>query len=133
ALKKHRLKYDPNLIISSDLTTKGTEEAMHQLLSHKRRPTAIVVFHDYVALDAAEYARKLKMKINKNITFVSFANFPINRYTEFPPLASVEQYPYLQGQKATETLIELLNKDPHEGENNAYYRIILESQLVVHD
>jgi LacI family transcriptional regulator, repressor for deo operon, udp, cdd, tsx, nupC, and nupG len=130
ALKKHRLKYDPNLIVSSDLTTVSTEESMRELLSQRRKPTAIVVFNDYVVLDAVQYARKMKLKINKDITFVSYANFPLIQHTAFPPLASVEQFPYLQGQKATETLLELLGKKTEETESNAYYRIILESQLV---
>lgn len=131
ALKKHRLKYDPNLIISTDLTKEGTEKAVHQLITHRRKPTAIVVFNDYVVLDAVQYARKLKLKINKDITFVSYANLPISQYTAYPPLASVEQFPYLQGQKATETLLELLDRNDQESESNAFYRIILESQLVV--
>lgn len=131
ALKKHRLKYDPNLIIGSDLTKEGTEDAMRQLLTQRRKPTAIVAFNDYIVLDAVNYARKMKLKINKDITFVSYANQPLSHYMAYPPLASVEQYPYLQGQKATETLLELLSREDSEVENNAYYRIILESQLVV--
>ncbi|HEV7621486.1 MAG TPA: LacI family DNA-binding transcriptional regulator, partial [Flavisolibacter sp.] len=133
ALKNNRLKFDPDLIISSDLTKQGTEDAMHKLLFQKRKPTAIVVFNDYVALDAAQYARKMKLKINKDISFVSYANFPINDHTIYPPMASVEQYPYIQGQKATETLMDLLSKNLKEGENNIYYKIIVESQLVIHN
>jgi LacI family transcriptional regulator len=131
ALKKHRLKYDPNLIVSCDLTREGTEEAMRNLLSQRRKPTAIVVFNDYVALHAVQYARQMKLRINKDITFVSYANLPLSHYTAYPPLASVEQFPYLQGQKATETLFDLLESKKDEGENNnVFYRIILESQLV---
>jgi LacI family transcriptional regulator len=130
ALKKHRLKYDPNLIVSCDLTREGTEEAMRTLLSQRRKPTAIVVFNDYVALHAVQYARHMKLRINKDITFVSYANLPLSHYTAYPPLASVEQFPYLQGQKATETLFDLLESKKDEGENSVFYRIILESQLV---
>jgi LacI family transcriptional regulator len=129
---KHRLKYDPNLVVSSNLTKAGTEAAMHELLSLKRKPTAIVAFNDYVALDAVQYARKQKQKINKDITFVSYANLPLSHYTQFPPIASVEQFPYQQGQKATETLLELLNRSEEEKEKNTFYRIILDSQLVIH-
>jgi LacI family transcriptional regulator, repressor for deo operon, udp, cdd, tsx, nupC, and nupG len=133
ALKKHRLKYDPNLIVSSDLTKEGIEEAMRNLLSQRRKPTAIVVFNDYVVLDAIQYARKMKLRINKDITFVSYANLPLSHYTAYPPLASVEQFPYVQGQKATETLLEVLDRKKEEQESNTYYRIILESQLMVNE
>lgn len=132
AHKKQRLKYDPNLIVSSDLTREGTREAMHQLLTLKRKVTAVVVFNDYVTIDAVQYALDQKLKINKDIVFVSYANLPMRSYTAFPPAASVEQYPYQQGQKATETLLELLNRDKENNESTTYYKIILDSQLVVH-
>lgn len=133
ALQKSRLKYDPSLIVSSDLTKEGTFAAMKTLLTSKRKPTAIVTFNDYVALDAVQYAMQQKLKINKDITFVSYANLPISNYTAFPPLASVEQFPYVQGQKAMDTLLELLSKNGKDAENTTYYKIILESQLVIHN
>lgn len=132
ALKKHRLKYDPNLIISSDLTREGTYEAMRQLTTMRRKPAAVVAFNDYVALDAIKYARSLQMKINEDITFVSYANLPMSYYTEFPPVASVEQYPYEQGQKVTETLLELLTKKD-DLKTNSYHKIVLESHLIIHE
>jgi LacI family transcriptional regulator, repressor for deo operon, udp, cdd, tsx, nupC, and nupG len=132
AMTKSRLKFDPSLIVNTDLNTASIFEATRELLSSKRKPTAIVTFNDYVALDAVKYARSQKLRINKDICFVSYANQPWNSYTAFPPLASVEQFPYLQGQKAAETLLELFNKKESETENShTYYKIILESQLVL--
>lgn len=134
SMTKSRLKFDPSLVVNSDLTLEGTQLAMEELLRSKRKPTAIVTFNDYVALDAIQYAQKRKRKINKDICFVSFANLPISTYSAHPPLASVEQYPYIQGQKATEILIELMNKSKDESpENGAYYKIIVESQLVLNE
>ncbi|MBC7867154.1 MAG: LacI family DNA-binding transcriptional regulator [Gloeobacteraceae cyanobacterium ES-bin-316] len=133
SMAKSRLKFDPSLIVNSDLTLEGTQLAMEVLLRSKRKPTAIVTFNDYVALDAIQYAQSMKRKINKDICFVSFANLPISSYSAYSPLASVEQYPYIQGQKATEILIELMNKTKDETpQNDAYYKIIVESQLVIH-
>lgn len=131
AMAKSRLKFDPSLIVNSDLTSEGTYRATEELLKSKRKPTAIVAFNDYVAMDAIQCAIKNKRKINKEICFVSYANLPIINYTAYPPQASVEQFPYLQGQKATEILLELLSKDQEPG-NATYYKIILDSQLVVH-
>ena len=137
AMTKSRLKYDPSLVVNCDLSKEGVCAATEKLLTGKRRPTAVVAFNDYVALDAVQQAKKMKLKINKDVCFVSYANLPISNYTAYPPLASVEQFPYLQGQKATETLIELLQKktgEETEGNNNVtFYKIILESQLVLHE
>ena len=131
AMRSHPLKFDPSLIVSSDLTREGTEKAMVELLSLKRKPTALVVFNDYVALDAIQFARKKKMKINKDITFVSFSNLPMINYTAFPPAASVEQFPYQQGQKATEILLELLSKRKDNPEVTAFNKIHVESKLSI--
>ena len=130
ALQKHRLKYDPKLIVHADLTASGTDKAMQYLLSLKRKVTAVVTFNDYVAMDAVQYALKQKLEINKDITFVSYANTPVSGYTAFPPAASVEQFPYEHGQAATHMLLSLLN-----GEHalNDYQRTIMESQLVIHN
>jgi LacI family transcriptional regulator len=132
ALTKARLKYDPSLIISCDLATENIYKATEKLLALKNKPTAIIAFNDYVLLDAVQAAKKLKLKINKDISFVSYANLPISNYSAHPPLASVEQYSYQQGQKAMEIMLDLLSKSETENENVTYYKIILEPQLVVH-
>ncbi|HVU59013.1 MAG TPA: LacI family DNA-binding transcriptional regulator [Puia sp.] len=136
AMQKHRLKYDPTLVVSSDLTKEGTDKAMNKLLSLKRKPSAIVAFNDYVALDAVQFAAKKKYKINEDLTFVSYANLPISHYTAFPPVASVEQFPYIQGQRATEALLEILSSHTPEdapASPDHWKKIILESHLVIHN
>lgn len=133
ALNKNRLKFDPSMVVSTDLTTEGTHAAMKELLSSKRKPTAIVTFNDYVALDAVKYAQHKNLEINKDISFVSYANLPISNYTAFPPLASVEQFPYQQGQKAMETLLKLLARNKEQNAITTYYKDVLESKLIVHE
>jgi DNA-binding LacI/PurR family transcriptional regulator len=103
---------------------------MKELLSLKRRPTAIITFNDYVALDAMQYAKRNGIALNDEIEFVSFANLPICHYMENPPLASVEQFPYEQGTKAANLLWELLEHPDRT--NNTNLKEILQSKLVVH-
>jgi len=131
ALFNKKIKIDPAYIISTDLTKEGTEKAMAELLSLKRRPTAIIAFNDYVALDAMQYAKRQKIKINHDISFVSFANLPMCNYMENPPLASVEQFPYEQGKKAAEILWQLLDIDT-EDSMESKFQIVLESKLMIH-
>jgi DNA-binding LacI/PurR family transcriptional regulator len=134
-LIKKRLKIDLSLVVSTDLTPEGTCNAMKTLLSQKPRPTAIVAINDYVALDAMQYARKAKLKINKDICFVSYANLSITSYLETPPMASVEQYPFEQGSKAAALLMELLQQVPKEGQPEGpetFRNIVINGQLIVH-
>jgi DNA-binding LacI/PurR family transcriptional regulator len=130
AVTKNRLKFDPTLVVSSDLTEKGTQAALENLLANKRRPTAIVTFNDYVALYAINHARNLKVNLDKDLQFVSYANLPIINYMDYVPIASVEQFPYLQGQKAADILMDLLSQKEQPSDVQAYYKVIVESQLV---
>ena len=57
-----------------------------------------------------QYARKEKVRINKDVSFVSFANLPMCNFLDVPPLASVEQHPYKQGQLAAEMLLDIVDK-----------------------
>src|SRR5258706_12357331 len=58
ALRKNKIKVDESRIISSDLTIDGNIEAMKKILSLPKRPTAVIAFNDYVAMDAIHYARR---------------------------------------------------------------------------
>jgi LacI family transcriptional regulator len=128
ALKKHKIKADKNYVVSTDLSKIKTEEAIHKLLALKSRPKAVIAFNDYVALDAIKYARSKGIKINKDISFVSYANLPITSYMDDPPIASVEQFPYQQAEKATEILLQLIHS---KGEVVLPQKIVLESKVVV--
>jgi LacI family repressor for deo operon, udp, cdd, tsx, nupC, and nupG len=132
AMRKHRLKFDPSLVVSCDLTNEGTHEAMRQLLSLKRKPTAIVLFNDYVALYAVQFAMKNNLRINKDLTFVSYANLPLSHYTAHPPIASVEQFPYQQGQKATEILLKLFSKYDQDPQQDQWHTVTVDSKLMIH-
>lgn len=125
-----RLKYEPELITATDLSREGTEQAMAQLLSLKRKPMAVLCFNDNVTLDAIEYSRKMKLKINKDISFISFSNQALIRYAAFPPIATIEQYPHEQAQQATELLLDLLNKR-EQTEPDSFKKINLESRLAI--
>jgi LacI family transcriptional regulator len=128
-LKKHKLKADTSVVVSTDLSKKKTQDAMHKLLALKNRPTAVIAFNDYVALDAIQYTRSQGLEINKDIFFVSYANLPITSYMDYPPLASVEQFPYQQAEKATEILLQLIQSKG--ADESIPQKIILESKVVV--
>lgn len=133
ALKRLNVQIYPEYVVHSDLSPETTYRAMQRLLMLDPRPTAVITFNDYVALDAMQYARKQSIKINQDISFVSFANLPVCHYMENPPLASVEQFPYQQGKQATELLLEILNSENGSGLSEKYRKIILESRLFIHE
>lgn len=130
-LKKNKLTPDADYIVQTDLGKEKTLDAIKKLLLLKKRPTAVIAFNDYVALDAIKYSRSQGLKINKDIFFASFANLPMTSYLDEPPLASVEQFPYEQAEKATEILIQLITKKSAEeiGEK----KVLMQGKVIVHE
>lgn len=128
--RKNSQRLNRKYIVTSDFSKEGTEAAMNELLNLKKRPSAIITFNDYVAMDAMRYARRMKIKINEEICFVSFANDPFCEWMDNPLLASVEQYPYQQGEKAISLLLELIHSKKKT--NRQKQKILLQSTLVTH-
>ena len=127
-ISKQKLKVDMQLVEKTDLSKDSTYAAVKSLLALKHPPTAIITFNDYVHMDAVQYAERNGIKVNKDIVFVSYANLPITSYTAYPPLASLEQYPNRQGQKAMELMIRLLS----EKVNIPYHHEEMSAKLIVH-
>lgn len=130
ALQETHLPIEGALIKRSDLTQVGTTEKMNQLLALPSRPDAVLAFNDYVALDAMRVCRNHGVYINQEISFVSFANLPLNMYLEEPPLVSVEQHPFKIGQRAAEILVGAI-KGYRETHTAEYERVILKPELIV--
>lgn len=128
ALWRKRRKYDPALVVTSDLSKEGTVKAMQELMTLRSTPDAIVAFNDYVALDAIQYTKHSP----NNISIVSFANEPRCHYMDNAPIASVEQFPYQQGEKATRLLLQLLEKRTGQTDDKPLHHELLRSQLVIH-
>ncbi len=129
ALSQKKMKIDMRYFESTDLTKEGTTHAMKKLLSLKNVPTAVISFNDYVHMDATQYAHLQGININKDIAFVSYSNLSITDYTAYPPLLSVEQYPYGQGEQSMETMIRAM-KEQHP--THQYYHEEVPATLVIH-
>jgi DNA-binding LacI/PurR family transcriptional regulator len=129
-LKKNNLSYDEKLIEFTDLSKEGNQQAISKLLKLENRPTAIITFNDYLALDAIAIAKEQNLVINKDIFFISFANLPIWEYMDDRPMASIEQFPYKQGEQAAKILFSLIDSLQNDQPIMDYQQIIFESKLI---
>jgi len=120
-LKTNGVKVNKEYIFHTDLSEKGNQEAMLELISLAERPSAIICFSDYVTLDVMKFAKEKGLVINQDIFFISFANFPIWDHIENKPMASIEQFPGKQAEKAAEILFDLVNKGKTETESYIIY------------
>ena len=121
SLKKNNIPLDEEFIFHTDLSEKGNQDAMLELISLPERPSAVICFSDYVALDVMKVAKEKGLVINQDIFFISFANFPIWDHIENKPMASIEQFPGKQAEKAADILFDLINNGETKEENCIIY------------
>ncbi|MCL4639190.1 MULTISPECIES: LacI family DNA-binding transcriptional regulator [Olivibacter] len=134
ALVNNGIPLNRDYIVYTDLSEKGNTDATLQLINLSERPSAVVSFNDYVTLDAMNAVRSKGLTVNQDIFFISYANYPIWKYMENPPMASIEQLPGKQGALAAEMLFELIDRDTEENADDSGIKqgrkIVLESKLV---
>lgn len=130
---RKKIKVDMQLVETTDLSKESTHAAMKKLLSQKNKPQALITFNEYVHMDAVQYSQQNGIGVNKDLVFASYANLPITTYTAHPPLVSVEQYPYGQGEKAMEMMIDILNRKAEAGfDANDFQVEEIPATLVMH-
>ena len=130
AIHKNGLELSPQYIKFTNLSKEDTEVKMLELLALEDKPQAIFAFNDYVALDAMQVCKSEGYVPNKDIHFVSFANLPICTYMENPPIASVEQFAYIMGERAAQILVEVIDSTNKE---EPFREIVLATEIRIHD
>lgn len=126
-LESERLVYNERYVIHTDLTEQGNVEAIDKLLTLPQRPSAIVSFNDFVTLDVIKYVRQKGLVQKKDVFFISYANYPLWKYMENPPMGSIEQYPDQQARKAAEILFNRIGSDDQVEPET----VVFESKLVL--
>lgn len=110
-----------SIIERTDLSEKGTQLAMHNLLNSKIHPDAVICFNDYVHLDAVAFAAKNGITVNEGILFAGFGNIDINKYIPFAPAITFDQMPYQQGTDAIKTLIQIMDSSHQNLSKEKYF------------
>ncbi|GAA0335210.1 LacI family DNA-binding transcriptional regulator [Oceanobacillus oncorhynchi subsp. oncorhynchi] len=121
------LLLDESLIIDSDPTNKGGEEAVLKLLNLPDIPTAIFCFNDLVAFGVMRVLTQKGIVIGRDIDIVGFDNIP-EAEIYHPPLTTVSSYPKSIGNQAAKVLHSKIKRESEE-----LQRIILKPQLVIRE
>ncbi len=133
AVGNRKLKVDMQLVETTDFSEVSTIAAMKKLLALKSPPQVIISFNDYVHMDAVKFAKQVKIRVNKDIIFASYANLPITNYTTYPPVISLEQYPFRQGERAMEIMMKVLSEKVENNKSEVhFYAEELPATIIVH-
>jgi LacI family transcriptional regulator len=107
ALLESAVRIDPELIVQGDFNQESGVAGMQQLLSLPKRPTAVFVANDNMAIGALRAIRAAGLRVPHDIALVGFDDLPFARIADVP-LSTIHQ-PILEiGAAASEILIDQL-------------------------
>lgn len=129
ALEENKIKVRKDWILHQELTAENAQEALNKLFSGKVVPDAIFTANDTTALAVLEYARANKIAVPKALKIVGYSNDPRSAIIR-PSISSVEQFPDVVGEKAAETLLELINEGGDTQKKSLRKKVVLPVELI---
>ncbi|HMI79767.1 MAG TPA: LacI family DNA-binding transcriptional regulator [Ferruginibacter sp.] len=128
ALKKYKIKTDPDLIIHCDFNQDYAYLATKELLSMKKRPDAIFTISDRMAIGAMLAIKEKGLKMPDDIGLVGFNNEPVTSLVS-PGISSVEQPAFELGKIAARLFIEIM----HNNEDMSHVEEVLKPKLFIRE
>lgn len=125
ALEKHRITYDPQLVLVRAPSLMEGKEAARALLEHANRPSAIFAASDSLAIGALTAAKNIGLKVPDDISIAGFDNVEFASHCD-PPLTTVQVPALEMGSRALTSLLEMINSGSTE-----VRRYELETDLII--
>jgi LacI family transcriptional regulator len=122
-----QLKFDPLLVLSTDLNRRGGFDGVQKLMKAKSPPSAVLCFNDVVALGAMEGLQRLGRKPGIDVGIVGFNNIP-DAAQCVPGLTTIDNSPRQLGESAAELLLKRI-----EQRVAPIRTVILQPQLVIRE
>jgi DNA-binding LacI/PurR family transcriptional regulator len=128
ALKKHKIKKDPALIVHCDFNQDYAYFATLELLAMKKRPDAIFTISDRMAIGALLAIKKKGLRMPEDIGLVGFNNEPVTSLVT-PAISSVDMPSFELGKAAAKLFIETM----HNKENMDLEEKVLKPKLIIRE
>lgn len=128
ALKKYKLKPDPNLIIHCDFNQHYAYLATQELLEMKKRPDAIFTISDRMAIGAMLAIKEKGLKMPHDIGLVGFNNEPVVNLVT-PGISSVDQPAFELGKMAAKLFIQTV----HDNGDMSTVEEVLKPKLIIRE
>ncbi|HVY21140.1 MAG TPA: LacI family DNA-binding transcriptional regulator [Bauldia sp.] len=80
ALKRHKIRYDPSLVIRAASSEQGGYQVAHQLLAMKERPTAVVLIYELMATGVYRRLNEGGIVPGRDFAVVGFRESPMARF-----------------------------------------------------
>lgn len=128
ALKKYKMKPDPDLIIHCDFNQHYAYLATQELLNMKKRPDAIFTISDRMAIGAMLAIKEKGLKMPHDIGLVGFNNEPVVNLVT-PGISSVDQPGFELGKMAAKLFIQTV----HSNGDISMVEEVLKPKLIVRE
>ncbi len=128
SLKKHKVRFDPELVVHCDFNQEFAHRATLELLALKKPPDAIFTISDRMAIGAMLAIKETGLNMPKDIGLVGFNNEPVTGLVT-PAISSVEQPAFELGKTAAKLFIERMHNDTDMKD----VEIILRPRLIVRE
>ncbi|MCM6811022.1 GntR family transcriptional regulator [Pediococcus pentosaceus] len=120
AYQEHR-----DLVMLSEMVMYQSSDNMHNvftriesILARPDRPTAIICYHDQIAIRVIDLVRSMGLKIPEDISIFGFDNYKLAKYIS-PKLSTVEHPKETMGRDAAKTIFDIIEGRPYE-KNKVY-------------
>ena len=123
-LRRNRLRFYSDYLVSGDSDDETAEQALLQLLSLPKPPTAIVVGNNRMTIGVMRAARDARVRIPEDLAIVSFDDFEWADLFH-PSLTAVAQPTKAMGEQALQLVLSRL-ADP----STPTRRVVMRSQFV---
>lgn len=127
AIRRHKLKPDPKLIVSCDKDDVKNGELILKLLKGKNRPDGLFASVEKLAITAYEVCEQLGLNIPGQLKIITFSNSYMAGLLN-PPLTTISQPAYEMGREAVSILFKLVEK---KGHHFLLEKTVLKSELIV--
>ncbi|MDM5357269.1 LacI family DNA-binding transcriptional regulator [Peribacillus sp. ACCC06369] len=128
AMKNHHLKVNQELIQEGgDYSIDSGYDQMMKLLSLEKRPEAVFVFNDEMALGAVKAIQDHGLSVPKDIAVVGFDNLKIASIFH-PHITTIDQPKYEIGKKATNLLLTLMKGGTVEKK-----KFVMKDELIIRE
>jgi LacI family transcriptional regulator len=125
ALTANGLKFDPSLVIESNLQLEDGRNSMMQLLKHRQLPDAIFSASAFGIMGALQVCNEKGINVPGEIALVGFSNEPFTSFTE-PAITSVEQHSMRIGNAAAQIFLKEVTTAHHVPQ-----KIVLTPDLII--
>lgn len=131
-LENAGIRFDPSLVSEGDYSLACGAKAADALLSHTKRPSALLCFNDEMAIGAIHQIKKHGLSVPGDISVTGFDDLSFAAYTD-PPLTTISQPTEAFGTGAVSLLFGIMDGgDMGPRHRTLPYRLMVRGSTAAH-